>query len=406
MINDVLDKRKKYLLACSFGPDSMALFDVLKKSQIDFAVAHVNYHLRSESNDEEEQLKAYCHKNNVRIFIYDNTKIINKNIEATCRQIRYDFFAAIIEKFQFDILLVAHHLDDLIETYLMQQKRNNLVTWFGLQFESQIKGMTVMRPLLKYEKKYLLEYVQNNDVPYAIDISNYKDVYLRNQIRHQTVEQMSLAEKNNVLAEIGEQNRQIQKIFNVIRRLDLSHNANLLALDDKSLQYALNAMCKNSGVKTYISKNQTKSIAQILSSNKPNVILRLSNHCYFEKSYQSCRFYRGDRLTAYNFVFKDEIVPIETDDFYFDFLSQAKMNNLEISSSDFPITIRPIRETDFVTIKNYAVPANRLFIDWKMPLAIRKFWPVVVNSADKIIYVPRYRSDCPIEKKKFFYLKK
>lgn len=406
MINKLLDKQKKYLLACSFGPDSMALLDMLKKNQIAFSVAHVNYHLRTESNEEEKQLRTYCSQNNIEIFVCDNEKIINKNIEAECRQIRYSFFAHIMKTFHFDCLLVAHHLDDLIETYLMQQKRNNLVTWYGLQFMTEIEGMHVLRPLLGYEKKYLLEYVITNKIPYAIDMSNFENLYLRNQIRHQTVEQMSLLDKKNLLIEIGQKNRHVQKIFEVINRIDLSRVSNLLKLDKVSLQYALNSMCKNSGIKTYVSKNQTMSIIQVLLSDKPNVIFRLSDQYFFEKSYQDCRFYSNDISAAYNFVFKDKITPIETNDFYFDFLSQAKMNNLKISSSDFPITIRPICENDLVSFKNYKVRANRLFIDWKMPIRIRKFWPVVVNSKDKIIYVPRYRCDCPEEKKKFFYLKK
>ena len=52
-----LDKNKKYLLACSFGPDSMALFDMLLKEGYKFAVAHVNYRLRSEADDEEISLR-------------------------------------------------------------------------------------------------------------------------------------------------------------------------------------------------------------------------------------------------------------------------------------------------------------------------------------------------------------
>ena len=49
-----LDKNKKYLLACSYGPDSMALFSMLLEEGYRFEVAHVNYHFRNESNLEEK----------------------------------------------------------------------------------------------------------------------------------------------------------------------------------------------------------------------------------------------------------------------------------------------------------------------------------------------------------------
>jgi tRNA(Ile)-lysidine synthase len=57
-----LNKNQKYLLACSHGPDSMALFYMLKEEGYNFAVAHVNYHLREESNLEQQQLEDYCAK--------------------------------------------------------------------------------------------------------------------------------------------------------------------------------------------------------------------------------------------------------------------------------------------------------------------------------------------------------
>ena len=58
-----LDKSKRYLLACSFGPDSMALFDMLLKENYSFEVAHVNYHLREESDFEEISLQKFLFEN-------------------------------------------------------------------------------------------------------------------------------------------------------------------------------------------------------------------------------------------------------------------------------------------------------------------------------------------------------
>ena len=54
-------QNKKYLIAVSGGPDSMALMNSYKK-QI-YGVCHVNYHYRDSSNRDEEIVKRYC-KNN------------------------------------------------------------------------------------------------------------------------------------------------------------------------------------------------------------------------------------------------------------------------------------------------------------------------------------------------------
>ena len=63
-----LDASKKYLLACSFGPDSMALFSLLKEQGYTFEVAHVNYNMRSESLDEMTKLNEYCKENGNEFF--------------------------------------------------------------------------------------------------------------------------------------------------------------------------------------------------------------------------------------------------------------------------------------------------------------------------------------------------
>ena len=75
-----LDKNKKYLLACSYGPDSMALFGMLLSENINFEVAHVNYHLRKESDDEENGLRSFCELHNKTIYVKNVTHKITHNI--------------------------------------------------------------------------------------------------------------------------------------------------------------------------------------------------------------------------------------------------------------------------------------------------------------------------------------
>ena len=80
-----LYRQKRYLLACSYGPDSMALFDMLLKGKYNFSVAHVNYNLRPESKEETKSLKAFCKANNIDVYIKNNKrksrKILKKNVE-------------------------------------------------------------------------------------------------------------------------------------------------------------------------------------------------------------------------------------------------------------------------------------------------------------------------------------
>ena len=107
-----LDRQKRYLLACSYGPDSMALLGMLLKGKYNFSVAHVNYNLRPESKEETKSLKAFCKANNIDVYIKSNKRKITKNIEEKCREIRYQFFQEIYNDNKFDALLIAHNQDD------------------------------------------------------------------------------------------------------------------------------------------------------------------------------------------------------------------------------------------------------------------------------------------------------
>ena len=60
MLKVDLDKNKKYILACSYGPDSMALFNLLLKNNYDFVVCFLNYKTRPESDIEEEKITTFC----------------------------------------------------------------------------------------------------------------------------------------------------------------------------------------------------------------------------------------------------------------------------------------------------------------------------------------------------------
>ena len=156
-----LDKTKKYLLACSFGPDSMALFDMLLKEGYYFSVAHVNYHKRDISNFEEESMRKICLDNNIKCFVLDTSKLPSHkgNFQNWARVVRYKFFAEVLKKENLDAVLVAHHLDDLIETYEMQKSRNLVVDYLGLKESTIINDVPIIRPLLEYTKKELNEII-------------------------------------------------------------------------------------------------------------------------------------------------------------------------------------------------------------------------------------------------------
>ena len=194
-----VSKEKTFVLACSFGPDSMALFKMMLDAGLNFVVAHVNYRKRKESDFEEQSLREYCKKHNKVIEVLDlKDHKYTKNFQAEARELRYKFFAEVAKKYNAEVVFTAHQLDDHLETYFMQKDRG-YVSYYGIKPFSEIFGVKVMRPLLDHTKKDLEEFDIRNNVPFSIDVSNLSDNYTRNKIRHSIIDKLSYEDKQKYI---------------------------------------------------------------------------------------------------------------------------------------------------------------------------------------------------------------
>ena len=122
-MNKALEFINKYIddgviIACSGGPDSMALFDILLKvrniKKINIVCAHVNHKVRKESDFEEQMVHDFCLKNNVPFELFTIDRYDGYNFEAEARDKRYSFFEDVLHKYNYKYLLTAHHGDDLM----------------------------------------------------------------------------------------------------------------------------------------------------------------------------------------------------------------------------------------------------------------------------------------------------
>jgi|SRR6266487_868181 len=128
----ILNQQYLYILAVSGGPDSMFLLDNLRQKGYKIAVAHVNYHKREESNQDEKLVKKYCQTWNLPccvLSIEPDECLLAKNFQAWAREKRYNFFRKISQQKQTKYIVTAHHSDDHLETYLFQKQRKSLIKY-------------------------------------------------------------------------------------------------------------------------------------------------------------------------------------------------------------------------------------------------------------------------------------
>lgn len=183
-------KDKKIVIACSGGLDSMVLADLLIKLHYGVALAHCNFSLRGLESDgdevfvnkygEDKQLKV--HTKRFDTHAYAETHKIS--IQLAARELRYRWFEKLLNDFQYDYLLTAHHLDDDIETFMINLSRGTgLRGLTGIPMQNQ----KILRPLLDFSRAEIHEYAVKNNVIWREDSTNKNTDYMRNNLRHTVI---------------------------------------------------------------------------------------------------------------------------------------------------------------------------------------------------------------------------
>ncbi len=385
MVKDIklnLDKNKKYVVACSFGPDSMALLSATLKNNLKIVVAHVNYHKRNVSNFEQESITKFCKENNVEIELLDTANLtVSGNFQEWARETRYNFFKKVCEKHGAFGVLVAHQEDDVIETYLMQKNRKNLVKYWGIRKENNILGVRVLRPLLGYSKQELLEYDIDNKIPYSIDESNLTDHYSRNKVRHSIVEKLTKEERKSIISELKKQNETCEK-FNP----KISYK-NFAKMSYENVVRFIDFFMVRANEHRDLSNKFVQEIQKCFE-NKANASFKITEHVFLAKNYDDVEILNFEPNYVYELVVnkkaKNSFIEI-------DFSMGAEDRG--IRNEDFPLFVRNVNPKDKIKVKDYFVEVRRQFINWKMPTHLRKMWPGIYNKNNELIYVPRYRKE-------------
>jgi len=197
-------RHEKLLLGVSGGIDSVALLHLISRLGNECAIAHCNFNLRGEESDEDEQfVRNLANENGVKCYVnsfatsdYAFEKGIS--IEMAARQLRYEWFETIRQQDHFDWIVVGHHLDDVLETFLLNLSRGT-----GIRGLSGIKPKAgyVVRPLLFASRKEIETYADENDLSYRFDSTNDDLHYKRNKVRHQLLplfEELNPSFRNNL----------------------------------------------------------------------------------------------------------------------------------------------------------------------------------------------------------------
>ena len=194
-------KECNFVLAISGGVDSMVLANLFLINNLNFSIAHCNFQLRGkESDDDELFIKKWCSEKDIKLYnkkfsTEDYCKKNKLTIQMGARELRYEWFSELIDKEKYDFIVTAHHIDDQLETFIINSIRGTGID--GLVGIPD-KINKIIRPLLMTSKDQIIEYSKVNRINYREDSSNDKEDYLRNKIRHSVIPYLK-SDDDNVL---------------------------------------------------------------------------------------------------------------------------------------------------------------------------------------------------------------
>ncbi len=245
ILKGLLPGGEAVLLAVSGGVDSMCMADLFLGSAagVRFALAHCNFHLRGEESDSDEALVREWAVNHGIIFIkkdfdtlgYAASKGIS--VEMAARELRYGWFAEVCRERGFAAVAVAHNANDNAETMILNMLRGTGVKGMtGMRRSAPLPGSDarIIRPLLGFPRKDILEYAVSQSLRWREDSTNADSAYKRNRVRNEV---FPIFERLNpsFLATLGEDMERFAQVQSIADEYVRSVSAEIVRLDDKGL---------------------------------------------------------------------------------------------------------------------------------------------------------------------------
>lgn len=398
-------KDYKYLLAISGGVDSMVLLDLFRQTATQFQVAHCNFQLRgADAFADEDLVRHYCGKHQIPFhsiqFNVEEFKATgNYSTEMACRILRYNWFDKIIKQNNLDYLVTAHHLNDNIETFMINLSRGTGIK--GL-IGMQIENNKIFRPLLHLTKEQILTYAKINNLVWHEDYTNLTDEYTRNKIRHHItpiLNEIHPKFESNFLKTLGflnDTNNFVTNQIENIRNLLISDDnyaeieiSKLEDLNDKDFvqfhlfeKYGFTNLDAIEKLKIADNSSEIASSTHRLIKNRTKLILaRLENRNNEE------------------IIINQEKIDLESITLEFiksDLRLEYAKEFIDTKNIQFPLKIRKIKQGDYffpIGMKGQKKMISKYLKDLKLSKIEKEQTWLLVDNKDQIIWVIDQRLD-------------
>lgn len=403
-LEESITDNSKVIIACSGGPDSMCLLNLLirlkTKKNLELIVAHVNHKLRSVSDDEAKMVEDYAKKNKVTFELQELDYQNAKFSEDDAHRKRYKFFKSLIKKYKANYLVTAHHGDDLIETILMRIARgSNLNGYIGIKRVTQNEDYVTLRPLLSTTKDEIIKYNENEFIPYVIDESNDSLKYTRNRYRKNILPFLK-NEDEYIHLKYLKFSEELEEYDNFVNNyikekefiVDNQIVINKITNESEFIKRkTIELIVKSIQLNDYfnISDNQMNELLKLIyNSNKS---IDLNNNYIGINEYGYLKIIKKPNK-EYQEIILDKDLEFLGFNFYYNCDNGNSSNNciyLNSSEVTLPLKLRTRCNGDKMQVLNLGTKKiNDIFIDNKINKELRSNYPILVDAKNNIIWLP------------------
>ena len=173
--NNKNNKNNKFCISLSGGVDSMVLATIIKILGCELIGVHINYNNRDETLLEQQFLEEWCKYNDIKLYVktIENIKrstTKRSDYEHITKNMRLDFYKEVLNKENLDLILLAHHKDDIVENIFANVCRGRYILDLAVIKEfTTMNNINIGRPLIEFYKQVILEFAEKNEVPHFKD---------------------------------------------------------------------------------------------------------------------------------------------------------------------------------------------------------------------------------------------
>lgn len=406
-------QKSKVLLAVSGGKDSVLMAHLFKQSGYNFGIAHCNFNLRGDEAKRDENFVIDLAKHldaPLHIIHFETKKYANEHKISTqmaARDLRYAWFQEIRVKHKYDVIALAQHRNDAVETVLI-----NLIRGTGISGLHGIlpKRDNLIRPILFLSRADIDQYVDESKFGFVEDSSNASSNYTRNKLRLQVIPHLREINPNleQTFAENMERFSEIELFLN------------------QQVEILRNRICKKQSDGMYISIAEIENLSPkkllLFELLKPfgfasvvvNEILKsLSSQSgthFFSETHQAL-INRTDLIVSPKMEKQEGeiqfIHPETTEVKIFDKMIQIAFSHkiefdkdinkafIDADELIYPLKIRAWQVGDKfkpIGMQGYKKLSD-FFIDKKIPLHLKNSIPIIENANGDIIWLAGLRQD-------------